>query len=127
MEIGKVIFQKLFDRYEITQIVGDKIYPLTAGEERTAPYIVYSTQGDKVTSKDVLKVARAQVQVDIYGTSYDQSRTLAGLCLEELEKYGYAQHGMTVKYAEIENDADTYEDERKLFHVQQDYKIIYQW
>lgn len=127
MEIGKVVFQKLFDCYDLTQIVGDKIFPLAMGEDRVYPAIIYSIQGNPISSKDPLSVSNCKVQIDAYAYTYEQVRTIAALIYGELRQYNYTMHDVTVLWSEVENDADGFDAEMKLFHVQQDYKIIFQW
>lgn len=127
MEIGKIVFQKLFDSYDITQIVGDKIYPGAMAEERVFPAIVYSTQANPVATKDSANIDQPRVQVDIYSNSYEEAQRLSGLCKTALEVYNYTMHGITVHWAKLNSAPDSFDVDLKLHHVQQDYNFTITW
>lgn len=127
MEIGKIVFQRLFDSLDVTQIVGDKIYPGKIAEDRVFPAIVYNTQSSPVLNKDAANIDQPRVQVLIYSHSYEESQRLAGFCKTALAAYNYTMHGINVHWASLSASQDDYEPELKLHQVQQDYNFTITW
>lgn len=128
MEIGKIVFQRLFDSAEITQIVGDKIYPGKIAEDRVFPAIVYAAQSNPVPTKDVLNIDQPRVQVFIYSSSYEEAQRLSSLCQSALQSLDfYTMHGINVHYGALVSSQDDYEPELKIHQVQQDYNFTITW
>ncbi len=127
MEIGKIVFQRLFDSLDITQIVGDKIYPGKVAEDRVFPAIVYNTQSSPILTKDATNIDQPRVQVLIYSHSYEEAQRLAGFCKTALEVYNYTMHAINVHWARLSASQDDYDPELKLHQVQQDYNFTITW
>jgi hypothetical protein len=127
LETGKVVFQRLIDSFDISQIVGDKIYPGAMAEERVFPAIVYSIQSNPVANKDMANIDRPRVQIDIYSQAYSEAQRLSSLCKKALEVYGDTVHEITVHWAELDSASDNFDPDLKLHHVQQGYNFITLW
>jgi hypothetical protein len=73
------IYSLLSGTTAITEIVGEKIFPLQAPQPTGFPYIIYSrVSGGQVSGLDgYLNLENPRIQIDMYSTSYAQAKVCA--------------------------------------------------
>lgn len=97
--VGKAVFKILSDNSEVAAIVGKRIYPETATQRETFPYITYEeTDVTPPLTKDVESQVFVTVQINCYdkrGRSGGGYATLADLANKVID----ALYGVTGTYA----------------------------
>jgi hypothetical protein len=92
----------------ISDLVEDRIYPLTAPENCKTPYITYQTisnidltslQGDNYANK-------TNIQLDIYSSKYSEVKSVLGAVKEAIYSFKYFPHNF--------NSRDVFESDTKL-------------
>lgn len=87
--IGKLIFQVMSEDTNITQYVGDKIYPVVAPYEVTNPYIVFSRTNDFSTSftKDGAIGDTINFTVNVFADKYIDAVEIANFVRHSFENH----------------------------------------
>ena len=78
IKIGSTVYKILSEDLEVTEMVGDNIFPLIADTDTTFPFIVFKKDSYKPQySKDGITNKRAVVEIIIASEDYEESVELA--------------------------------------------------
>lgn len=113
IQIGKAVYQILSNDTKVTEMVGNKIYPLIANQGTTYPFIIYRRTGiEPVTSKDRFICSEVtSVDVIIASDRYDESIEVAELVKDALSgKSGIYSGIKVIDINMISADEDYIED-----------------
>lgn len=122
MKAGAVIFGRLDGQTS----AGSRVYPLMLPQEPSFPAITYqqiSSGRMRAMGKDG-PLIRARVQLNSWGSSYAQARTLAGEVEDMLNRFRGIVSGLNILDILIENEIETFESETEARRVIQDYTIM---
>jgi hypothetical protein len=117
----------------VTSVVSTKIYPLLAPASAALPVVTWrrAAVNREQTLSAPMGVPRVTVEYTIYGTSYEQSRTLADAMRRVLDGYAGTSDNVQVRLATLENEADDFvtlegADLPPVYSVTQTYDIAWQ-
>lgn len=120
MKAGIAIYAILSNRQAVTDLVGTRIYPESAPEGATMPYIVYSIVGNTPTeTKEDTVIDEAQIELFSVDDSYGDCMTLADTVRAAMDRIQYEnkQAGREIdvrsvmytnETTEVNQDRDTY-------------------
>lgn len=126
MSAGTVIHNLLSNDATVSGIVSTRIYPDTAPQNASFPYVVYQITGTIPTNdKDgTSKLDTVIMQIDAYSTSYDTTRTLADAIRTELDRYSGTNGTTVVDKIIFSNESSGPPDlGLGVFWLSQDYEI----
>ena len=126
MTIEEALSAYLNSKTEITNIVGDRIYPIVLPQNPTYPALTYfKVSGPAWHDVDI---AYPRFQLSSWGEDYADVKVLAGAVKEVMQRFkgimGGAQ-GVKVSQVVYENELDLFDPETGTYHIPADYKIIY--
>lgn len=131
MNPNKAIYYILANDATVSGIVSNRIYQLRAEQGAPYPLVMIQKISDVPYSDDIRNsLFRARIQVNSYHTNYNDAHRLATACMNALDGVRtQTVNAVNVIEIEIENETDLIEDFSEfdgLFHVAQDYFIVYQ-
>lgn len=94
----------------VTTILGTRIYPVLAPASATLPFVTWRRAGiqREQTLGNPMGVPRVSVEFNIYGTTYDQTRSAADAMRKVLDGYGGTADNTTVEQTSLENESDDF-------------------
>lgn len=116
--IENALVSILEDDAGIGAIAGDRIYPVILPQNPTAPCITYArdgTQRDVTFDEGQTDFVGSTFQIDAWGESYSDARTLGAAIQTALQNYSGTVDGIVIQTARITADVDIYEDSVELF------------
>jgi hypothetical protein len=126
------LYEFLVSKPDITNLVGQRIYPGMLPQSAVFPAITWHCYG---TSHDYYTTgaagwADARYQIDVWAYTYGQATTISELVRDKLQGFsGFIGEGW-VHVAILENEETLYEqpahsDDMPIHHVAQQYKILF--
>jgi hypothetical protein len=114
---------KILADTDVTDDIGQRLYILKLPQSPTLPAVTYF----KVSNPrhHDIDVAMPRYQFDIWAESYITARGVADNIRKALQRESGTWTGIRVIQAVYLGETDMYEDDTELYHVAQDYKIIY--
>lgn len=124
---------KLTATTAVTDIVGQRVYPIKVTQGTALPYITYQTISDVSInhSTGATETNSTRIQVDCWAATYDVARTLAKAVKEALKNWTDAAGDPAISSSHYDAGSDAPEDvlpgEDRLaaFRVRQDYILWY--
>lgn len=117
----------------VTSIIGTKIYPVVAPASTTVPFVVWRRTGIErsQTLTTPMGMPRVSVEYSIYGTTYEQARSVADAMRVVLDGYGGTVDNTEVKHTSLEDESDDFvqlagADLPPVYQVTQQYDIWWQ-
>lgn len=131
MNIGKAIYYKLTNTSAVSSVVSTRVYQSRLPQSCSYPAIMVQKISDvPYSDDDGNNLFRARVQVNSYTTDYNSSHDLATAVMNALDFIRQTTiNGVNIVEISIENETDLTEDFAEfegLFHVAQDYMVVYQ-
>ena len=119
MPLDQKLYTALTGSTLITTLTTNRIYPVRSPQDAAYPHIIYTRiSGERYNGlSGYLTSEHPTIQIDVYSTSYDQSRTLAGNIHTVLNT-------TTTFKAVLLSDSDLYEDAVNKYRVTADYGVI---
>jgi hypothetical protein len=127
--VGISIFNRLSASANLTNIIEDRIYPITVPQNSKLPAVVYQ----QVTGQRVHAMIRdpglayPRYQLTTLSTDYDQNYNIAKYTRQALQDYSGSTGGVTIQRAFFDNEYEfeSFDEESKLitYHIVQDYII----
>lgn len=107
---------------ELSAVSGleNKVYPITAAQGTTAPYLTYSL-GANERNQDLLGhdgLVKSQYQLDLYHSTYAGLKALKKLVVQSIKTFCFRNLGGSGPYIQqvkILTDYETYEEGAKLY------------
>lgn len=85
IKIGSTVYKILSEDVEVTELVGDKIYPLIADTETSFPFIVFKKDSYKPTyTKDGISNKTAVVEIIIAADNYEEGVEITDRCFKAI-------------------------------------------
>lgn len=102
----------------LSSLVGGRVYPMTAPDKPTTPYITYQNIANSPENTLTgVPVNNTRMQVDCFDKTYSGVKTLAANVVTAMQ---------AASYANVQTmNQDIYEAEVKLYRVQFDFSIWY--
>jgi hypothetical protein len=117
----------------VTSIIGTRIFPLLAPASATLPLVTWRRVGinREQTLKAPMGVPRVSVDYVVYGTSYEEARTVADAMRRVLDGYAGQADNVVVRHVSLENEADDFvtlegADLPPVYSVTQTYDVSWQ-
>ena len=126
MSVSKHIYKKLWNTSNIQSVVDTRIYPDVAPQGTDFPCLVYSKTSIEPndTKSGASTNDRINVQLDVYGTTYQQTETIATRVRTALDRYSGTLEGIIFQQVVFIDDSNEGKDEdRNIFRVRQQYQI----
>lgn len=117
MSFETALYNRLSSQLSTT--VGTRIYPGTAPQGTSKPYIVYRkvSAGKEYSHAGSASLSRDRVQVSVFSTGYLTAKNVVAKVITAMET-------ATVFQATFKaNELDLYESETKVFHVPVDFFV----
>lgn len=125
--VGKAVYSILSGNATVAALVSTRIYPRTAAQNASLPYVTYFIVSVNPTdTKDrPSPVDAIRVQVDCYATTYAGAEALNGAVRDALDNYtiGTTVGGIKTDGIKYETENDALEEEVDIFRKSADYSI----
>ena len=126
MTIEEALKIYLLSKTEITDIIGDRLYPEVLPQDVDFPALTYFEVSNPVFHD--VDIAYPRFQLSSWTKTYLEAKTLRNAIKEVMQRFkGVMGGGSGVKVAQVvfENSFDMYDSETGIYHIPSDYKIIY--
>ena len=117
----------------VTTLVGLRIYPVLAPATASLPFVTWRRTGIEraQTLGSPSGMPRVTVEYGIYGTTYEQARSVADAMRRILDGYGGTVDNTTVNQTSLENESDDFvtlagADLPPVYQVTQTYDVWWQ-
>lgn len=94
----------------VTSVIGSRIYPVLAPASAALPFVTWRRSGIErsQTLSGPMGMPRVSVEYSIYGTTYEQARSVADAMRVVLDGYGGTADNTTVKQTSLEDESDDF-------------------
>ena len=126
MSVSKHIHKKLWNTSNIQSAVDTRIFPDVVPQGSEFPCLVYSKTSIEPndTKSGASTNDRINIQIDTYGTSYQQTETISSRVRTALDRYTGTLEGFTFQQVVFIDDSNEGRDEdRGVFRIRQQYQI----
>lgn len=129
MSVGITIFNRLKSSANLTNIIDDRIYPVTIPQDATLPVVIYQQIGGSRVHAMIRDpgLAYPYYQVSILSTDYAQGYNVAKFTREALQDYSGSTGGVDVQRIFFDNEFEFENSDEKnktiTFQIVQQYII----
>ncbi len=124
---------KLTATTAVTDIVGQKVFPIKAMQSTALPYITYQTISDNSINHatGATETNNTRIQVDCWAATYDEARTLGKAVKEALKNWTDLAGDPAISSSHYDGGSDAPEpilpgqDKLDAHRVRQDYLLWY--
>lgn len=94
----------------VTSVIGSRIYPVLAPASAALPFVTWRRSGIEraQTLTGPAGLPRVSVEYSIFGTTYEQARSVADAMRVVLDGYGGTADNTTVKQTSLEDESDDF-------------------
>lgn len=94
----------------VTSVIASRIYPVLAPASAALPFVTWRRSGIEraQTLTGPAGLPRVSVEYSIYGTTYEQARSVADAMRLVLDGYGGTADNTTVKQTSLEDESDDF-------------------
>ena len=94
----------------VTSVIGSRIYPVLAPASAALPFVTWRRSGIErsQTLGGPMGMPRVSVEYSIYGSTYEQARSVADSMRGILDGYGGTADNTTVEQASLEDESDDF-------------------
>lgn len=116
----------------------NRVYPLRAPQNETAPFVVYQRIGSNDRFRSIntpSNIAQASIQIDVYASTYESAKEIAGQLERILDGYrgtvyygtDSPQQSVDIKGISLQNEFDALDqtEEPFLYRNSADYLVTY--
>ncbi len=123
--IGTIIYHILSNAQAVSDIAGNRIYPVVAAQDSTLPYVVYNqiSRVPNANKERIRQVETYRIQIDMYAANYDQLSDLADAVVNTLSFYSGNVSDTEVDVILFEDENDGFEPDNEVFRKTHDYNI----
>ena len=110
--IGKVVFSELSKNQTLSELVGDRIFPLIAEQTTNYPFIVYYRDSiiNKTYTKDGYCQDTVNFTVNCVATDYSEVLDIANEVRKTLEKQKIENENMTIYNCRVNTIDESFTD-----------------
>lgn len=130
--VEKALFDLLRLNTTVSALTSTRVYPQTIPQNTTYPAIRYNQISGirDHTLTDTVEMVHARFQIDCYGTSYSNARTLADAVRSALDNYYGGVGSVAIQCIHLIDEGDSFDevvgvDQLKRYGKTQDYTIWY--
>lgn len=111
LSIAEHINKKLSSNVELTEMVGDRLYPVAVKENIECPFIVYERESVVPNStKDGTEGDTVTENVFVFAETYGQSVKIAEIVRDALDGSQGSYSSFSIDECNFQDAAETYED-----------------
>jgi len=135
MSVEKAVYDCLSTDTDLIALIGGadaKVYAVTAPQSIATPYITYFkvSPGRQYTHGGANKLSTPRMQVDCYGSTYEEAKGISDLVIVALERLPSENSKVQAVFCNDGSDAyeemsDEYNDDVEEYHVPIDALIHY--
>jgi hypothetical protein len=95
---------------EAALLIGQRVYPVLAPASATLPFITWRRAGiqREQTLARPAGMPRVTIEFSVYGTTYEEARTVADAVRSVLDGYGGSANNTEVKQTSLEDESDDF-------------------
>lgn len=118
MTIQEIIYKILSEDQMISNIIGDKIYPLTVSQGKMIPFVTYTVESMTPNSgKGEISVFDTyRIEIDIFSDKYSTLNNLTNLIRGKFEAFTYFENNIFCEFDFI-TLKESYENDAQLYNI----------
>lgn len=127
MSIESDLFSFLKNNADISAIVGERIYPLTAPQGIQPPYITYQSISTlpENTMSGSSGLYHKRIQFNLFASVYEQVVDLFNKLTQILNGLKGTIGNTCIGHCFLENDVDDYQPDEKIYQKATDFHFLY--
>jgi len=125
MTVGKAIFDLLLDNTDLRAIVNNRIFPEVAQQDAQLPYVVYNISSNEPsdTKREPSKMDTAQVEVNLYSTSYTECIDMSTHVRAALDRVTGTYSGVNVQSIQYLGEVIDFDEAQRAYNITSDYDV----
>ena len=125
MTVGKAIFDLLLGDADLRAIVNNRIFPEVAQQDADLPYVVYNISSNEPsdTKREPSKLDTAQVEVNLYSTSYSECIDMATHVRAALDRVRGTYSGVNVQSIQYLGEVIDFDEAQRTYNITADYDV----
>lgn len=125
--IRQALLTYLQSHPDVTTLVGNRIYILSAPKNPGDPYIVYSriSATRSHAKAGPSGITESRIQFSIWSKWFSDAWSVAEALRQVLDGFSGTMHGVKVHSIRIDGEVDFYESDTGLYQVVSDYLIVH--
>jgi hypothetical protein len=125
MTVGKAIFDLLLGDADLRAIVNNRIFPEVAQQDAVLPYVVYNISSNEPsdTKREPSKLDTAQVEVNLYSTSYSDCIDMATHVRAALDRVRGTYSGVNVQSIQYLGEVIDFDEAQRAYNITSDYDV----
>ena len=104
---------------DVTDLIGDKIFPMRAPDDFARPYIVYQkvTGPREESHSGDSDLAHPRIQLSCWSDTYAEAKAVARTVIGSLHSFVGTSMGIDIQASTIDGEVDTFDDATKLYRT----------
>lgn len=126
MIVTKAIYNILSNHAGLTALVGARIYPVTAAQQATLPYVVYNIPRTEPVNRTSGKARMNQIQVNVsaFAINYEDAASIAEQIKTALDRVASGTYNSVVLQVVLfQDEYDIFHDEDDTHEVQTEFRV----
>ena len=125
MIVGKAIYNLLVSNADLRAIVDTRIFPEVAQQDAVLPYVVYNISSNEPsdTKREPSKMDTAQVEVNLYSTSYTECIDMATHVRAALDRVTGTYSGVNVQSVQYLSEIIDFDEAQRAYNITSDYDV----
>ena len=125
MTVGKAIYNLLLSNADLRAIVDTRIFPEVAQQDAVLPYVVYNVSSNEPsdTKREPSKLDTAQIEVNLYSTSYTECIDMATHTRAALDRVTGTYSGVNVQSIQYLGEIIDFEEAQRTYNITADYDV----
>jgi len=125
MTVGKAIFDLLLGNTDLRAIVSNRIFPEVAQQDAELPYVVYNISSNEPsdTKREPSKMDTAQVEVNLYSTSYTECIDMSTHVRAALDRVTGTYSGVNVQSIQYLGEVIDFDEAQRAYNITSDYDV----
>jgi len=125
MTVGKAVFNLLLADTNLLAIVDNRIFPEVAQQDAVLPYVVYNISSNEPsdTKREPSKMDTAQVEVNLYSTSYTECIDMSTHVRAALDRVTGTYSGVNVQSIQYLGEVIDFDEAQRAYNITSDYDV----
>ena len=125
MTVGKAIYNLLLSNAALRAIVDTRIFPEVAQQDAELPYVVYNISSNEPsdTKREPSKMDTAQVEINLYSTSYTECIDMATHVRAALDRVTGTYSGVNVQSIQYLGEVINFDEAQRAYNITSDYDV----